>query len=147
MDEFIKSKFIEYNFESASPEERQAHTLRVMQCLMETIVGNPIKFIDIGVKAGLIDKPEETKAGLLAPIAKKKTRPINPIRHRADGSYNSHSLVPDYNSTYFEQKTKGVKVVCTCCGLELLRSNYSKHKKSLKCTHVALCQAHNAQPS
>ena len=69
MDEFLKSTSIEYNFESASPEERQAHTLRVMQCLMETIVGNPIKFIDIGVKAGLIDKPEETKAGLLAPIA------------------------------------------------------------------------------
>ena len=136
MDEFIKSKFIEYNFESASPEERQAHTLRVVQCLMECIVGQPIKFIDIGVKAGL-----------LAPIAKKKTRPINPIRHRADGSYNSHSLVPDYNSTYYEQKTKVVKVVCSCCGLELLKSNYSKHNKSLKSTLVAMCQKHNAQPS
>ena len=136
MDEFVKSKFIEYNFESASPEERQAHTLRVVQCLMEVTVGQPIKFIDIGVKAGLLE-----------PIAKKKTRPINPIRHRAVGSYNSHSLVPDYNITYYEQKTKGVKVVCSCCGLELLKSNYSKHKKSLKCTHVAMCQKHNTQPS
>ena len=67
MDEFIKSKFIEYNFESASPEERQAHTLRVVQCLMECIVGQPIKFIDIGVKAGL-----------LAPIAKKKNQAHKP---------------------------------------------------------------------
>ena len=58
-DEISKSTFIEYNFDSASPEERQAHTLRVMHALMEVIVGNPVKFIDIGVKAGLIDKPEE----------------------------------------------------------------------------------------
>jgi len=134
MDEFIKSKFIESNFESLSPEERQAHTLSVVKSLMETIVGNTINFINIGVKAGAID----------APVVKKKTRPINPLRHRADGSYNSHSLVPDYNSTYYEQKTKGVKVICTCCGMELLKSNFSKHKKSLKCTHVAMCKNHNA---
>jgi hypothetical protein len=138
MDEFIKSKFIESKFESLSPEERQAHTLSVVKSLMECIVGNTINFINIGVKAGAIDAPV---------VVKKKTRPKNPIRHRADGTYNSHSLVPDYNSTYYEQKTKGVKVNCSCCGLELLKSNYSKHKKSLKCTHVAMCQAHNALPS
>ena len=96
MDEFTKSKLIEYNFESASPKERQAHTLRVVQCLMECIVGQPIKFIDIGVKAGLLE-----------PIAKKKTRPINPIRHRADGNYKSHSLVPDYNSFSLSSRPKG----------------------------------------
>ena len=138
MDEFIKSKFIESKFESLSPEERQAHTLYVVKSLMECIVGNTINFINIGVKAGAIDAPV---------VVKKKTRPKNPLRHRADGTYNSHSLVPDYNSTYYEQKTKGVKVNCSCCGLELLKSNYSKHKKSLKCTHVAMCQALNALPS
>ena len=138
MDEFIKSKFIEYNFESSDPEERHEHTLRVVKALMECIVGNPINFINIGVKAGAIDAPV---------VEKKKTRPKNPIRHRADGSYNSHSLVPDYNSTYYEQKTKGVKVSCSCCGMELLKSNYSKHKKSLKCKHVAMCQAFNAVAS
>lgn len=108
MDEFIESQFKKVQFESLTPEERQAHTLSVVKALMECIVGQPIKFVDIGVKAGVID----------APIVKKKTRPINPLRHRADGTYNSHSLVPQYNQTYYEQKTKGVKVTCSCCGLE-----------------------------
>ena len=55
MAEFIKSKFIEYDLESVSPEERQAHALNVVKALMECIVSKPAKFVDIGVKARLLD--------------------------------------------------------------------------------------------
>ena len=123
MDEFIKSKFIEENLESLSPEERQAHTLNVVKALMECIVSQPVKFIDIGVKAGLLDPIAVVKP-------KPKSRAINPLRHREDGSYNSHSLVPGYNHKYYEEKMKGVQVTCPCCGLEFLKTNFSKHKKS-----------------
>jgi len=81
---------------------------------------------------------------VLPPVVKRKTRPINPLRHNADGTYNSHVLDPEYAHDYYLRTVKDVKVTCPCCGSELLKSNFSKHKKSLKCTHVAMCKATNA---
>ena len=145
MAKFIEKHIIKSKFDSLTPEERQAHKEAMVKALMDCVVGKTIMFVNMSDTPKV--EPIKVEPVEIVPVVKKKTRPINPLRHRADGSYSSHSLVPNYNASYYEQKTKGVKVVCPCCETEVLKSNYAKHTKSLKCTHVAMCQALNAKPS
>jgi len=142
IDNFIEEEFVKAENESLSKEEQKAHNLSLVKTIMRHICLTPFELFTMPV-----DKFERDKINEQIIQLKKKTRPINPLRHNADGSYNSHSLDPNYNHNYYEEKMKGVKVTCTCCGLELLKTNYAKHKKSKKCQHVAMCQAHNATPS
>ena len=90
-------------------EERKAHTLNMVKAVMECIVGKPIVFQHL----------MEQK-----PIVKKKARPINPLRHRDDGTYNTHSLDPEYNRKYYNEKLKGITVKCPCCDLELFKNSF-----------------------
>ena len=111
----------------------------MVNAVMETIVTKHIQyFMSIGAKEAALEK---------AVVIKRKTRPINPLRHGPDGSYNSHCLDNNYAHNYSEEKLKGVVVKCLCCESEVLRTKLGKHRRSKKCKHVAMCQAHNALPS
>ena len=142
IDNFIEEEFVKANFETLSKEEQKAHNLSVVKVIMRHICLTPFELFTMPV-----DKFERDAINEQILKLKKKTRPINPLRHRPDGSYNTHSLVPDYNRSYYNEKLKNVKVACTCCGTEFLKTNLSKHKKSKKCLHVAMCQAFNAGAS
>ena len=142
IDIFIKEEFVKAEYETLSKEEQKAHNMSIVKVIMRHICLTPFELFTMPV-----DKFKRNEIYEMVIQMKKKTRPINPLRHNADGSYNSHSLDPKYNHNYYEEKMKGVKVTCSCCGLELLKTNYAKHKKSKKCLHVAMCQALNAVPS
>ena len=143
MDKFIEEHIINSKFDSLSPEECQAHKTAMVKALMDCIVGKTL----VMAKLSKVDTVEVAPIAPIAPIVKKKTRPINPLRHNADGTYNSHCLDPDYAHKYYERAMKDIKATCPCCGTEVLKSNLSKHKKSLKCTHVAMCQVINGKTS
>lgn len=151
IDLFIKEEFVKVRFENMSPEEQKAHTKSVADVVMTHVLHSPLEVFSMPVDKFERDKINEEiiekyleNMSIAAP---RRTRPRNPLRHRADGSYNSHCLDPNYAHNYFYENMKDVKIKCDCCGAELLKSNISKHKKSLKCTHVAMCKAHNAKPS
>ena len=140
MDKFIEEHIIKSKFDSLTPEESHAHKAAMVKALMDVVVGKTIMLVNLSDVSKFEPVPD-------VPVVKRKTRPINPLRHNADGTYNSHCLDPEYAHKYYERTMKDVKVTCPCCGSELLKSNFSKHKKSLKCTHVAMCKAFNAKPS
>ena len=111
MDKFIEEHIIQSKFDSLSPEACQAHKAAMVKALMDCVVGTTIMFVSMS------ELPK------VEPVVKKKTRPINPLRHNADGTYNSHCLAPDYSHNSYNEKLKGIVSKCPCCGSEVLKTN------------------------
>jgi len=143
IDLFIQEEFVKVSFESLTPKEQIAHTKAVSDIVMKHILHTPLevfcmpvdKFERDRINEEIIEKYLEHASLVVKPlvVVKKKTRPINPLRHNADGTYNSHCLDPEYAHNYYNEKLKGVVCKCSSCGSEVLRTNLGKHKRSKKC--------------
>ena len=103
----------------------------MVKALMDCIVGKTLVMAKLS-------KVDTVEVAPIAPIVKKKTRPINPLRHNADGTYNSHCLAPDYSYNYYNEKLKGIVAKCPCCGSEVLKTNLGKPKRTQKCKDMTL---------
>ncbi len=130
------------DFENLSPAEQYAHNKHMAVAIrrfMECICGKSLDMIEA----------EVTPPPSPVPIVKKKGGGPrrNPLRHRPDGTYDNGPLDPDYNHKYYEQNIKGITASCPSCGLTLLKSNLSKHKKSIKCIDYAKCAEKDGKPS
>jgi hypothetical protein len=134
IDKFIEEQFILVDFENLSPAEQYAHNKHMAVAIrrfMEFICAKRLDMIEA------------------EPIVKKKGGGSrrNPLRNRPDGTYDNGPLDPDYNRKYYEQNIKGLTVSCPSCGSTLLKSNLSKHKKSLKCIEYSKCVEKDGKPS
>ncbi len=156
IDDFITEEFHRVEFTSLSQKDKEVHTRGIVKEVMKHICNNPGELFAMPVDKFARDEfyenqnkdwleetssDDKSTSSTEVPVAipvKRKTRPINPLRHRADGTYNSHSLDPNYNSNYYKEKVQGLTVVCPCCSLELLKSNFSKHKKSMRCKYLGM---------
>lgn len=149
-DLFIEEEMVKVKFDDLSPEEQNAHSKSVSDVILQHVLHTPLDVFCLPVDKFERDRIAEEiiekylAAQSIAPP--RRTRAKNPLRHRADGTYNSHCLDPDYSHNYYAANLQGVTVKCPCCESEILKTNLAKHKKSLKCRHVAMCQAHNAKP-
>ena len=75
----------------------------------------------------------ETNEEVVITIKRPRGRPINPIRHKPDGTYNKQCLDPEYGKNYY-YKTYRKEYCCSICGKTLTTNQKIKrHENSVFC--------------
>ena len=80
---------------------------------------------EISSSNNLIDTDEE----IIIETEKPRGRPINPVRHRPDGTYNKQCLDPEYAKRWYHKRFC-VPYTCGTCGRTLANDQTIKQHES-----------------